>query len=126
MTTATENAKPAQAPAKGILVTEKALAKVRLAMAKEGVSPEQGGLRLGVQGGGCSGFQYHFDLDPKPVAEGETVLEKNGAAVIIDGMSLGFLAGSTLDYVEDLSSAGFAIKNPNATAKCGCGNSFSV
>ena len=66
MTTATEQKPPAQAPAKGILVTEKALVKVRSAMAKEGISPEQGGLRLGVQGGGCSGLSYNIRFDTQP------------------------------------------------------------
>ena len=82
--------------------------------------------RISVLGGGCSGFQYHYDLDSKPVAEGDLTIEKSGAVVVVDDVSIGLLAGSVLDYVETLGSAGFEIKNPNATAKCGCGNSFSV
>ena len=83
-------------------------------------------LRIGVKGGGCSGFQYEFSLDAAPVAEGDIVIERDGAEAVIDDISLGIVAGSTLDYAEDLAHAGFEIKNPNATASCGCGNSFSV
>lgn len=79
-----------------------------------------------VQGGGCSGFQYHFDLKQPELAEDSLVIERDGAKLVVDGASLGLLNGSVLDYTEDLAQAGFAIKNPNATAKCGCGNSFSV
>jgi iron-sulfur cluster insertion protein len=82
--------------------------------------------RISVKGGGCSGFQYEFGLDDAAPASDDTIIEKDGAEVIIDEMSLGMLAGSMLDYTEDLAQAGFSIKNPNATAKCGCGNSFSV
>ncbi len=82
--------------------------------------------RITIKGGGCSGFQYLFDLDSGPVQEGDNVIIKGEAQVIIDDMSLEMLAGSSLDYTETLGSAGFEIKNPNATAKCGCGNSFSV
>lgn len=82
--------------------------------------------RITVKGGGCSGFQYDFQLDDAPLAEGEMTFTHNDASVVMDDVSLGLLAGGVLDYVEDLSSAGFEIKNPNATARCGCGNSFSV
>jgi len=88
--------------------------------------PDGSRFRVAVKGGGCSGFQYVFDFDANPPAEGDTVIDKNGASIIIDDMSLGMLAGSKLDYVETLGSSGFEIKNPNATASCGCGNSFSV
>lgn len=81
---------------------------------------------VSVLGGGCSGFQYHFDLKAKPVEDGDLVVEENGAKLMVDSVSLGLLKGSMLDYENDLASAGFVIKNPNATAKCGCGNSFSV
>ena len=82
--------------------------------------------RIMVKGGGCSGFQYEFDLDDSAIAASDIIIEHDGAKVVIDDISFGLLAGSTLNYVEDLASAGFEIKNPNATAKCGCGNSFSV
>ncbi len=82
--------------------------------------------RIGVKGGGCSGFQYEFILDDAVPAPSDIVISANGAEAVIDDVSLGLLAGSVLDYTEDLAQAGFEIKNPNATAKCGCGNSFSV
>lgn len=82
--------------------------------------------RVQVKGGGCSGFQYEFELAETHIAEDDHVYALHGAEVVVDEISLGFLKGSMLDYTEDLSQAGFSIKNPNATAKCGCGNSFSV
>lgn len=83
-------------------------------------------LRVAVGGGGCSGFQYRVDLDSGPVNDDDLVVEKNGSSVVIDSISLDILKGSVLDYVETLGSAGFEVRNPNARAKCGCGNSFSV
>lgn len=83
-------------------------------------------LRISVLGGGCSGFQYKFDFDTNPITGQDITVQKNGATVIIDDLSIGYISGSVLDYVETLGSAGFEIKNPNATAKCGCGNSFSL
>jgi iron-sulfur cluster insertion protein len=82
--------------------------------------------RVLVKGGGCSGFQYEFSLDKTAPAENDFIFSKDGADLIIDDVSLGIVGGSVLDYTEDLSQAGFEIKNPNATARCGCGNSFSV
>jgi iron-sulfur cluster insertion protein len=81
--------------------------------------------RITVLGGGCSGFQYKYDFDDK-ITDKDIIIEKNKARVAIDDISIGFLTDSKIDYVEDLGSAGFEIKNPNATAKCGCGNSFSI
>ena len=82
-------------------------------------------LRITVNGGGCSGFKYQYSIeDQKSAADLEFSL--NGATVLIDDLSIEFLKDSVLDYSEDLGSAGFEIKNPNATAKCGCGNSFAV
>ncbi len=82
-------------------------------------------LRVSVKAGGCTGFQYSFDL----VADrdlGDTVIEKQGATVLIDEISLPFMAGSEIDFVDDLIGASFKISNPNATASCGCGTSFTV
>jgi iron-sulfur cluster assembly accessory protein len=82
-------------------------------------------LRVSVKAGGCTGFQYAFDL----VADrdlGDTVIEKQGATVLIDQVSLPFMAGSEIDFVDDLIGASFKISNPNATASCGCGTSFTV
>lgn len=83
-------------------------------------------LRIGIGGGGCSGFQYQMDLDSQPLKADDQVFAHNGSEVVVDEISLGMLAGSQLDYVETLGSAGFEVRNPNATANCGCGNSFSV
>lgn len=88
--------------------------------------PEGCVLRISVQGGGCSGFQYHFEFDTNSNNEDDHLFEKDGAAVVIDETSLDILNGSMIDFVETLGAAAFEIKNPQATASCGCGNSFSV
>jgi len=124
MTTATES-QPAQAPAKGIQVTDKALAKVRVAMAKEGVSPEQGGLRLGVQGGGCSGLSYNVRFDTQP-RERDRIFQFSDVRVFVDPKSFIYLNGMILDYQETLMQQGFVFVNPQATKSCGCGTSFSA
>ena len=82
-------------------------------------------LRVSVEGGGCSGFQYKFDLVSGAEDE-DLIINKDGATVLVDSMSLPFLAGSEVDFVDELIGAMFQIKNPNATASCGCGTSFSV
>ncbi len=82
-------------------------------------------LRLAVTGGGCSGFQYSFELDDKS-AEDDLVIEEGGVKVLVDSTSLEFLKGAELDYVDDLIGASFKVNNPNATSSCGCGTSFSV
>ncbi len=82
-------------------------------------------LRVAVNGGGCSGFQYSFDLDDTQNPD-DIVVEKEGATLLVDSISLLYLAGSEIDYVSDLIGASFQIKNPNATASCSCGSSFSV
>ena len=82
-------------------------------------------LRIGVVGGGCSGFSYTFDLDTQ-INSDDLLLERDGAKVVIDEASLPFLEGSEIDYVDELIGASFKIHNPNATAACGCGTSFSV
>jgi iron-sulfur cluster assembly accessory protein len=84
-----------------------------------------GALRLRVDGGGCSGFQYTFDLVPG-AEPGDTVIERDGARLVVDDVSLPFVAGAELDFVDDLMGASFRVKNPNATASCGCGTSFSI
>jgi len=82
-------------------------------------------LRLTVSGGGCSGFQYGFDFS-KEAAEDDHVFEYHNVALVVDEVSLDLLAGSEVDYVEDLAGAAFVVKNPNATASCGCGSSFAI
>ena len=82
-------------------------------------------LRLAVSGGGCSGFQYNFTLDDTR-ADDDLAIERDGAVVLVDPMSLEFLKGAELDFVDDLIGAAFKVNNPNATSSCGCGTSFSV
>jgi iron-sulfur cluster insertion protein len=82
-------------------------------------------LRISVSGGGCSGFQYSFTLDADETAD-DVVISRDGARLLVDTVSLDYLRGSELDFVEDLSGAGFRINNPLATSSCGCGNSFAV
>ncbi len=82
-------------------------------------------LRVSVEGGGCSGFQYKFDLVAERAGD-DIVLEKSGATVLIDPVSAEYMAGSEIDFVDDLIGAAFKIKNPVATASCGCGTSFSI
>ena len=82
-------------------------------------------LRLAVMGGGCSGFQYNFALDDAQL-DVDIVVEKNGAKVLIDPVSLDFLAGAEIDFTDDLIGQAFKVNNPNATASCGCGTSFTV
>ncbi len=82
-------------------------------------------LRLTVSGGGCSGFQYGFDFDTEQKPD-DIVVERGGVTMLVDGMSLLYLTGSEVDYVEDLVGASFQVVNPNATASCGCGSSFSI
>ncbi len=82
-------------------------------------------LRVSVSGGGCSGFQYHFDLDAETTDE-DKIFESGGARVVVDTVSLDLLRGSELEYVEDMMGSFFSLKNPNASSTCGCGASFSI
>jgi len=111
--------------AKSIQVTERALEKIRSAMVKEGVSPEEGGLRLGVQGGGCSGLSYNIRFDSKP-RERDRVYEFDGVRLFVDPKSFIYLNGMVLDYEQTLMKQGFAFINPNSSKSCGCGSSFSA
>lgn len=104
-------------------VTERAADKVRELMARE--SKEGYGLRVAVQGGGCSGFQYGLSYE-KERGENDEVLEFHGLAVYVDAMSRLYLDGVQIDYVDSLQGSGFKIENPRATGKCGCGSSFSM
>ncbi len=105
-----------------VTVSASAAAKINAIMAKEGFDKY---LRVSVNGGGCSGFQYEFGFADAP-EDGDLVLERDGAKVLVDDVSLEFLTGSEIDYVNELIGAAFKIHNPNATANCGCGTSFSI
>lgn len=111
-------------PAQGLQVTERAIKRIRVAMAKEGVSPEEGGLRLGVMGGGCSGLSYSIKFDTRP-RERDRIYDFDGVRVFVDPKSFLYLHGMTLDYEETLMRQGFNFINPNSTRSCGCGSSFS-
>jgi iron-sulfur cluster assembly protein len=121
----TENQNTASATTpKGIEITEKALTRVRAALAKEKISPAEGGLRLGVQGGGCSGLSYVIRFESGPV-ERDRIFQFGDVRVFIDPKSFIYLQGIVLDYEETLMRQGFVFNNPNATKSCGCGTSFS-
>jgi iron-sulfur cluster assembly accessory protein len=105
-----------------VTVTERAAKRIAEIVAGEAAARA---LRVSVEGGGCSGFQYKFDLVPD-ACDDDTILERSGAKVVIDQVSLGYLAGSEIDFVDDLIGASFRVNNPKATASCGCGTSFSI
>ena len=106
-----------------INVTPTAASKISELLAEE--NKTNAGLRVFVQGGGCSGFQYGFTFD-EIVNEDDTTMVKNGVQLLIDSMSYQYLVGAEIDYKDDLEGAQFVIKNPTATSTCGCGSSFSV
>ncbi len=112
-------------PVEGLHVTERAVKRIRVAMAKEGISPEEGGLRLGVKGGGCSGLSYSIAFDTHP-RERDRIFNFDSVRVFVDPKSFVYLHGVTLDYEETLMRQGFNFINPNSTRACGCGTSFSV
>ena len=104
-------------------ISDSAAARIAHLLADE---PTGSRLRVSVLGGGCSGFQYHFEFDAKAPAPDDKNFEHDGAKVVVDETSLEMLDGSMIDYVETLGAAAFEIKNPQATASCGCGNSFAI
>jgi len=109
----------------GIEVTERAVKRIRNAMAKEGISPAEGGLRLGVLGGGCSGLSYSIRFDTQP-RERDRVFTYGDVRVFVDPKSFLYLNGMILDYEETLMRQGFNFINPHSTKSCGCGSSFSA
>jgi iron-sulfur cluster assembly protein len=113
------------ASSKSVQATERALARIRVAMEKEGISPEQGGLRLGVQGGGCSGLSYNISFDTRP-RERDRVFTFGDLRLFVDPKSFIYLGGMILDYENTLMKQGFNFINPNASRSCGCGSSFSA
>jgi iron-sulfur cluster assembly protein len=108
-----------------IHLTERAAKKIVELLAKEGVSPESGGLRVGVQGGGCSGLSYAMRLDTQK-RDRDKVFEEFGGRIFVDPKSLLYLSGTTLEYEETLMRQGFVFQNPNAARSCGCGSSFTA
>jgi iron-sulfur cluster assembly accessory protein len=110
------------APIVNVTISERAAKRIGDILRSEGVGAM---LRISVEGGGCSGFQYKFDVD-RARADDDLVIERDSAVVLVDPSSAPFLAGSEVDFVDDLIGASFRVNNPNATASCGCGTSFSV
>jgi iron-sulfur cluster assembly protein len=109
----------------GLQVTPNAVKRIRVILAKEGISVTEGGLRLGVKGGGCSGLSYSVGFDAQP-RERDNIFEFDDVRVFIDPKSFVYLKGMTLDYEETLIRQGFNFINPNSSRSCGCGSSFSV
>lgn len=107
----------------GIIITEACAQRVAKIIEQEGDSSMM--LRIAIGGGGCSGFQYGFDLDNQ-INDDDKVFEKDGVKIVVDIMSLGMLAGSEVDFVDDLIGASFQVRNPNAASSCGCGVSFAI
>jgi iron-sulfur cluster assembly protein len=107
-----------------IEITDKGAEKVHEFLASQQADAGVAGLRVGVRGGGCSGFQYQLAFDEQ--RENDVVFESHGLKLLVDGESLQFVRGSTIDYEENLQGAGFKVENPNVVAACGCGSSFRV
>ena len=107
-----------------ITLTDKGAEKVHEFLASQQADVSLAGLRVGVRGGGCSGFQYQLAFDEQRA--GDVVFESHGLKLLIDAESLPFVRGSTIDFEESLQGAGFKVNNPNAVAACGCGSSFRV
>jgi iron-sulfur cluster assembly protein len=107
-----------------ITLTDNAAEKVREFLAGQAAIAETAGLRVGVRGGGCSGFQYALAFDEQ--RDGDTVFEDKGIRLLVDDPSLAYVRGSVIDFVDGLQGAGFKVENPNVIAACGCGSSFRV
>ena len=110
--------------AKGIAFTPKGAEKVSEFLASQGQERSEAGLRVGVRGGGCSGFQYNLAFDAQK--DSDVVFEDHGMKILVDSQSLPYVDGSEIDYVDSLQGAGFQVNNPNVVAACGCGSSFRV
>ena len=110
--------------AQGISFTDVGAQKVQEFLASQGEVAASAGLRVGVKGGGCSGFQYQLAFDEQK--DGDVIFESHGLKVLVDGPSLPYVDGSQIDYVDSLQGAGFQVNNPNVVAACGCGSSFRV
>jgi iron-sulfur cluster assembly protein len=107
-----------------ISFTDKGAEKVQEFLASQGAEIQTAGLRVGVRGGGCSGFQYALAFDTQ--RDGDEVFEDHGLRILVDSPSLPYVRGAIVDYVEGLQGAGFKVENPNVIAACGCGSSFRV
>ena len=106
-----------------VAATDAAMARIFTIIEKEG---DADALRISVEGGGCSGFSYQFDLVTDAEDKDDLVIARDGAKILIDSLSLMYMGGSVVDFVDDLMGQSFKIDNPNAVASCGCGTSFSI
>lgn len=113
----------APTPQQGFTVTDAAIARVAEILSD---TPGKNALRISVEGGGCSGFSYKYDLVDEAPGDSDMVIERDGARIYVDDVSLIYMGGSHLDFVDNLMGQAFQINNPNAVASCGCGTSFSV
>ena len=115
----------AQQPEVAVVITPVAATEVKKFMEAEGVTAEQGGLRVSVQPGGCSGFKYGLLIEDA-AGEDDLIVDQDGFRVFVDPFSAQYLSGVTIDYVTSMQGSGFTFKNPNSTGGCGCGSSFSA
>ena len=111
------------APNPSVTISDAAIKRVAAILSAD---PSKSALRISVEGGGCSGFSYKYDLVDEAPGEDDTIIERDGARVYFDAMSLIYMGGSELDFVDNLIGQSFQINNPNAVASCGCGTSFTV
>ncbi len=119
------SANPSQADTDAVQITEKAAAEIQRIVEEQELDAEKVHLRVGVKGGGCSGFNYILDLT-EAVRDTDEVMEQHGIRVVCDPKSLLYLHGTVVDFKDEIMSRGFVFQNPNATATCGCGSSFSA
>ena len=110
--------------AKGVTFTEQGAQKVREFLDTQEADLQSAGLRVGVRGGGCSGFQYHLAFDEQ--REDDAVFQDHDLRILVDNQSLPYVDGSSIDYIDSMQGAGFQVNNPNVVAACGCGSSFRV
>lgn len=109
-----------------ITLTEVAANEIKKIIKEQSLPEDQTRLRVGVKGGGCSGFSYMLDLTEEPAAETDEQLESNGIKILVDEKSALYLSGVEIDFKDEVMGRGFVFKNPNATSTCGCGSSFSA
>jgi iron-sulfur cluster assembly protein len=109
-----------------ILLSEKAASEIKKIVKEQGLPDDQTRLRVGVKGGGCSGFSYMLDLTEEPKGEMDEEMDSNGVKILVDMKSYLYLNGTEIDFKDEVMGRGFVFKNPNATSSCGCGSSFSA
>jgi len=109
-----------------ILLSEKAASEIKKIVKEQGLPDAETRLRVGVKGGGCSGFSYMLDLTEEPKGEMDEEMDSNGVKILVDMKSYLYLNGTEIDFKDEVMGRGFVFKNPNATSSCGCGSSFSA